>query len=49
MWTENNTTANSYGFVGLVKPTMKPVLNGTDYTSVNLCTYRKNFREKINR
>ena len=29
------TSANSKGFVGCATPTMKPVLNGTDYTSVN--------------
>jgi hypothetical protein len=29
------TGANSKGFVGCGAPTMKPVLNGTDYASVN--------------
>jgi hypothetical protein len=40
-------TANSEGFVGLEKPTMNPRLNGTDYMSSTLWSYRKMSREII--
>ena len=39
-------SANSKGFVACAAPTMKPVLNGTDYKSVNTMELSKSFEEE---